>query len=238
MTSNPTPLWRQVRDELAAEVSRGRYAPGDLLPTEQRLGERFGVHRHTIRRALQELREMGLVRTEQGRGSVVLEQPLEYQMGRRTRFSENMSLNSLKARSLFLYGDLVRASEAVARRLGVAPGTRVSYIETAGEAEGRRLFVSSQYIPYIGMEDLIGVFKTTGSLTRCYSHYGVHDYFRKISRITTRLASAEEVRHLRLRQKGPLLVVEYVNVDRKDRPIEFGVTRFRGDAMELVVPGL
>lgn len=238
MNDSAAPLWRQVRDELASEMTRGQFAPGELLPTEQRLGERFGVHRHTVRRALQELREMGLVRTEQGRGSVVLEQPLEYRMGRRTRFSENMSLNSLKARSLFLYGDLVRASDVVAARLDVPPGTRVNYIETVGEAEGRRVFVASQYIPYVGMEELIGVFKSTGSLTSCYRHYGVRDYFRKVSRITTRLANAEEQRHLRLRRKRPLLVVEYVNVDKDDRPIEFGITRFDGERMELVVPGI
>ncbi|MGE4505310.1 MAG: UTRA domain-containing protein, partial [Desulfovibrionaceae bacterium] len=70
-----------------------------------------------------------------------------------------------------------------------------------------------------------------------YAHYGVRDYFRQESRITTRMCSSEEARHLKLAQKQPVLVVEYVNVDQSGRPLEFGITRFAGDRMEIVVPG-
>ncbi|MDD3313572.1 phosphonate metabolism transcriptional regulator PhnF [Pseudodesulfovibrio sp.] len=237
MTETKPPLWQQVRDEMARDIRSGKVYPGELLPTEKALSERLGVHRHTVRRALQELREQGLVRTEQGRGTVVLEQPFEYKMGRRTRFSENMSLNRLKARSHFLYGDVITASELVAGQLELRPRSRVSYIEMYGEAEGKRVFVASQYIPHVDMEDLIAVFRKTGSLTKAYRHYGIKDYFRKVSRITTRLSNPEETRLLKLKQKQPLLVVEYVNVDPSGRPIEFGITRFSGDRMEIVVEG-
>jgi len=237
MSDEKTPLWKRVRDDLAAGIKRGTIFPGELLPTEKELGERFSVHRHTVRRALQELREQGLVRTEQGRGTVVLEQPFEYKMGRRTRFSENMSLNQLKARSHFLYGDVITASELVAGQLELKPRSRVSYIEMYGEAEGKRVFVASQYIPYVDMEDLIAVFRKTGSLTKAYQHYGIKDYFRKVSRITTRMSNPEETRILKLKQKQPVLVVEYVNVDPSGRPIEFGITRFCGDRLEIVVQG-
>ncbi|GAB7024439.1 phosphonate metabolism transcriptional regulator PhnF [Salidesulfovibrio brasiliensis] len=237
MTSTKGPLWRHVRDSLSDDIRKGRILPGELLQTEKELSDRFEVHRHTIRRALQELRELGLIRTEQGRGSVVLEQPFEYKMGRRTRFSENMSLNSLKARSHFLYGDVISASEVVAKHLQIPVRSKVNYIEMYGEAEGKRVFVASQYVPYPDMEDLIRVFRETGSMTQSYARYGIHDYFRKDSRITTRMSNAEETAHLKLRQKQPLLVVEYVNVDRRGRPIEFGITRFCGDRLEIVVPG-
>lgn len=237
MSDAKTSLWQRVRDELVRDIKGGKVYPGELLPTEAALSGRFGVHRHTVRRALQALREQGLVRTGQGRGTVVLEQPFEYKVGRRTRFSENMSMNRLKARSNFLYGDVVTASEVVAERLELKPRSRVSYIEMYGEAEGKRVFVASQYIPYVDMEDLIAVFRKTGSLTKAYRHYGINDYFRKVSRITTRLSNPEETRLLKLKQKQPLLVVEYVNVDPSGRPIEFGITRFSGDRMEIVVEG-
>jgi GntR family phosphonate transport system transcriptional regulator len=231
------PLWKQVRDALAEDIRGGTLQPGERLPTEQVLSERFGVHRHTTRRALQELREMGLVRTDQGRGSLVLERPYEYQMGRRTRFSENMSLNSLNARSHFLYGDVIPASDIVAERLEIPVRSKVSYIKMYGEAGGKRVFVASQYMPYTDMEDLIRYFRETGSMTRSYARYGISDYFRKVSRITTRMSNADEGAVLGLAQKQPLLVVEYVNVDKRDRPLEFGVTRFCGERMEIVVRG-
>ncbi len=48
----------------------------------------FGVNRHTVRRALEELSRGGLVRVEQGRGSFVAEDVLDYKVEPRTRFSE------------------------------------------------------------------------------------------------------------------------------------------------------
>ena len=63
-------------------------APAARLPTEAQLSARFGVNRHTVRRALEELSRNGLVRIEQGRGSFVAEDVLDYTVGPRTRFSE------------------------------------------------------------------------------------------------------------------------------------------------------
>lgn len=237
MVKSYSPLWRQIRDELAAEVRRGRYVAGELLPTEQLLCERFGVHRHTIRRALQELRDLGLTRTTQGRGTVVLEQPLEDQGGRRARIREDLSLSSLQAGSRCLCAELINSSETVARRLDLTAGAPVVYLETVGEADGKPLYVSSLYIPYAGREQIVDILQSTSSLNEYFGNATEQEQTRKLSCISTRMANTEEVRHLRLRQKRPLLVVEYVNVDGDGRPIEFGIARLCGDRMALVVPG-
>ena len=43
--------WRQIADTLRADIAGGTLGPGDQLPTEARLAARFGVNRHTVRRA-------------------------------------------------------------------------------------------------------------------------------------------------------------------------------------------
>ena len=50
-------LWQGIHDTLAGEIGGGRYAPGAKLPTEAELAQRFGVNRHTVRRALAALAE-------------------------------------------------------------------------------------------------------------------------------------------------------------------------------------
>ena len=52
------PLWTAIRDTLLKEIAQGHYAPGARLPTEAHLSERFGVNRHTVRRALAQLAEL------------------------------------------------------------------------------------------------------------------------------------------------------------------------------------
>ncbi len=65
------PPYRQIADLLRAQVNKGRYSPGDRLPSEAELIAHFGVARMTVRSAIQELRRAGLVSAEHGRGVFV-----------------------------------------------------------------------------------------------------------------------------------------------------------------------
>src|SRR6185437_10116122 len=78
-------LWRRIAGTLEKEIASGILAAGMQLPTEVGLAGRFGVNRHTVRRALEELSRNGLIRIEQGRGSFVAEDVLDYTVGPRTR---------------------------------------------------------------------------------------------------------------------------------------------------------
>ena len=60
--------WRQIADALRDEIASGVLAAGERMPTEAELALRFGVNRHTLRRALAALAADGLVRADQGRG--------------------------------------------------------------------------------------------------------------------------------------------------------------------------
>jgi GntR family transcriptional regulator len=69
------PLHRQLFLVLHDEIARGALAPGDALPTEQTLCDQFGVSRITVRRALADLADAGLIERRQGVGSFVRDQP-------------------------------------------------------------------------------------------------------------------------------------------------------------------
>lgn len=232
-----TPLWKQVHAVLADEIEQGKYPPGYRLPAESRLSDRFSVNRHTVRRALKALQEQGLIRTEQGLGSVVQNPTLEYSVSERTRFSENMRSNKASARSVYLHGDLIRADDRLARNLQLPRLAEVIHIEMLGVADGKKLYVSSGFFPFEPMRGLLDAFRASGSLTQAFAACGVQDYFRKSSRITARQAETADADLLELPRKHPLLVVEYVNVDEKGRPIEYGLTRFAADQIEIVIDG-
>jgi GntR family transcriptional regulator len=71
-TADGAPLYRQVVQTLKQEIVSGVYPVDAQLPTESELTARFGVSRHTIREALRELRDAGLVASRQGFGTTVL----------------------------------------------------------------------------------------------------------------------------------------------------------------------
>src|SRR4051812_30129079 len=65
-------LWGSVSQALRAEIAAGSPPLGQLLPGEHELCARFGVSRHTIREALRELADQGLVHRKQGSGTRVV----------------------------------------------------------------------------------------------------------------------------------------------------------------------
>ncbi|MER6003963.1 GntR family transcriptional regulator [Nonomuraea angiospora] len=72
--SDPRALYERVADTLRTSIERGELAPGDTLPPEQELAERHGVSRQTVRQALQQLTNEGLLSSGRGRGRTVRSQ--------------------------------------------------------------------------------------------------------------------------------------------------------------------
>lgn len=66
-----TPIYQQVAARLAQEIANGTYEPGSLLPSETHLMERYSVSRPTARAAIAELRQLGLVESQHGKGTFV-----------------------------------------------------------------------------------------------------------------------------------------------------------------------
>lgn len=88
-----TPIWSSIAAALKGEIAAGTYAQGTKLPTEAQLALRFGVNRHTVRRALGALAEVGLVQPRRGAGVFVTSVPTDYPLGRRVRFHQNVLAN-------------------------------------------------------------------------------------------------------------------------------------------------
>ncbi len=74
MVRNGT-LVSQISEDLQSQLAAGEYLPGARLPTESKLGTAFGVSRPTVRAALRELETLGLVRTQHGVGTFVVDKP-------------------------------------------------------------------------------------------------------------------------------------------------------------------
>ena len=69
--AGPGYVYRQVADHLAARMAAGEFPPDSMLPGERALAEEYGVALGTIRRAMDELRDRGLVTTLPAKGTFV-----------------------------------------------------------------------------------------------------------------------------------------------------------------------
>ena len=226
-------LWRQIAGELETEIAGRHFPPGGRLPTEHELAERFGVNRHTLRRAVAALEEKGLVRIEQGRGTFVQGGAIEYTVGKRTRFSENIRRQAREPSGRLIRGVRLPADEDVARGLGLRRGTQVVLLETVGIADEVPISVGFHFFPARRFPGLIESFKQSGSISAALSEAGVEDYWRKSTRVTSRLPTDAETELLEMPRTRPLLVCESVNVDQDGKIIEFGRGCFVADRVQV-----
>ncbi|CAA7616888.1 phosphonate metabolism transcriptional regulator PhnF [Magnetospirillum sp. UT-4] len=229
-----TLLWRQIAERLERDIVVGRRQPGEQLPTEHQLAGDFGVNRHTVRRAVAELAEQGLVRIEQGRGTFVQESVIDYRVKKRTRFSETVAGHNREPSGRTLAVREEAAEAAVARSLEIRKGSLVVVIERLGEADGRPVSVSSHYFAKARFPSLAAIIAETGSITRSMERLGVGDYTRKVTRVTARAARAGDARLLQQAPNKPILMTESVNVDSSGRPVEYSVARWASDRVQIV----
>ncbi len=65
-------LSRKITREIIGSIIQGHYRPGDLLPTEEELSQQLGVSRPVVREATKAVTMLGMLRSKQGKGTVVL----------------------------------------------------------------------------------------------------------------------------------------------------------------------
>ena len=209
-------VWRQIGESLADDIRNKLYLAGEQLPSEPELAAKFAVNRHTIRRAMGELEQSGLIRIEQGRGTFVQEHAIDYAIGKRTRFSENL-------RSQGVLGHLeTLAARRCAPPTSQAPGPAAQRAAAARASGGQGRKPAHQRVRTLlrrkRFPDFAERLTALKSVSKVYAHYGIDDYTRKWSRITAALPSPEAARLLGQPKTRPILQVEALNVDQQGAP--------------------
>ncbi len=227
-------LWRQIATTLQERIGAGIYSPGKQLPTEGELSRGFAVNRHTVRRALQELSRGGLIRIEQGRGSFVAEDVIDYTVQPRTRFSEWIRRHNKEPSGRVLRLTEMAAHAHVAAGLGIRTGAKIVVMERLGLADDRPVCLGSHHFPAARFRGLLEALRTAPTITEALGFVGVNDYMRQVTRVSARLPTPEEATLLRTARTRPLLVTENVNVDRDGAVIEFGIALYPTPRVQIV----
>ncbi|MCP5157891.1 MAG: phosphonate metabolism transcriptional regulator PhnF [Gammaproteobacteria bacterium] len=218
---------------LLKEDIKDFFAAGDCLPSENELAARFGVNRHTIRRAIEELIAAGLLERRHGKGTFVLDALTDYVLGSRSRFTETFESLGKTASNRILRKLSIPARGGVATRLRLTENAPVIWIESLRLADDRPICVISHFLPQHKLPELLAEYHG-GSL---HEHLAVR-YGLKLRRIESLVSAAlpqgDDASLLGMPQNQPVLRVKSVNVDeRADTPLEYALTRFRADRIQL-----
>lgn len=228
-------LWTAIADRLTGEIREGHYRAGDRLPTEAALSSRFGVNRHTVRRALAAMADAGLIHTRRGAGAFVAARPTVYPIGRRVRFHQNLAAAGQTPEKRVLRVETRAAGPREAAALALAPGAEVHVYEGLSLADGVPIALFESVFPAARFPGLADRLSGGGSVTAALAAEGLADYTRASTDLTATPAAPTQALHLRLREGSPLLRTVSVNIDADGAPVEFGRAWFAGDRVTLSV---
>jgi GntR family transcriptional regulator, phosphonate transport system regulatory protein len=231
--------WRRIRDGLAAEIDRGTLPLGAQLPTESALCAQFETGRHSVRRAVQALAIEGKLRVVQGRGTFVESAPLiQYAIGRRTRFRQNLLDQGLTPSGEHLAAETLAAPAHVATALELAKGAMVHRLLRRGLADGVPVSLGLSWHPADVFPGLIEQRMSGLSVTQVYAAHGIADYYRKRTEIFARRPEGEESRLLAQHPDQPVLVVVKTDVTPDGRVIGHSEAVWSADRVRFTIDTL
>jgi GntR family phosphonate transport system transcriptional regulator len=228
-----TALWTAIRDTLDDEIAVGRYTPGDRLPTEAELAARFGVNRHTVRRALAALSSEGRIYARRGSGAFVAHRPTTYPIGKRVRFHQNLTASGHMPGKMVLHLAQRPADPTEAQALGLTEHDDVTVYEGLSLSDGTPIALFRSVFPLSRFPRMSEELRANPSVTAALQAHGIQDYTRASTHITAKIATITQANHLRIDPGAPILRTTSLNIDTDGAPIEFGRTWFAGDRVTL-----
>lgn len=224
--NGPVPLYFQVSQRLESAIRTGVIEPGARLENELSIAEKLTLSRPTIRRAIQQLVDKGLLVRRRGIGTQVVHGQVTRQV-ELTSLYEDLQSAHHEPTTRVLEHRTEPASDTVAEKLGVAAGSDVIYFRRQRSTDGTPVAVLENYLPvefdYITTEQLerrglYQLLRTKGVTIRIANQ-----------KIGARRAQGDESELLGLDKGGPVLTMERVAYDNSGRAIEFGHHCYRPD---------
>lgn len=231
--ASPIPLYFQLAEQLTASVADGRAQPGDPFENEVAMSERLGLSRPTVRRAIHQLVEQGLLVRKRGLGTFVASRQVHRRANKGSLHEDLQSQGRHPTTSVLKHRRESSASASAA--LDLDPDSELLALRRLRLADGEPLAIMQNWLPprftSISREQL-----ETRGLYATLRDYGVGPVVAHQS-IAARLPTEDECELLGITSQVPVIVVTRTAFDPSGLPIEHAehVYRSNGYTIDLIL---
>jgi GntR family transcriptional regulator len=227
-------LYARIETVLAREIAHGDLKVGDQLPTEDSLIVRFGVSRITVRRAIQNLVNRGLVEIRRGKGTFVAAPKFTQELKELSGFVEDMQAIGRKPTARVMGREIVTANATVAQQLALTRGERVVRIRRVRLADGVPVSFDETHLPLeIGRRIITDDLKVEPIFSLLERKYNV-PLIEAEYKLDAVAAESEVARALKIKAQSPILRIERTSYSTGSRPVDYETLHYRGDLVRFV----
>jgi GntR family transcriptional regulator len=229
--------YRRIWHELTHDIQSGRWEVGERIPSEPELSDAYGVSRGTVRNAIEQLVNDGLLRKEQGRGTFVISAVprLRKNLDWLASFTRQLRDGGIKPSTQVLEAGLLPAGQAEGRVLegfGLSGTDEVVYIRRLRRGDGVPFAIQTVYLQ---PERCPGILDEGTDLTQLFNLYAER-YNVRISIaheiISVAAAGDEEAATLEIAPGSPVVIRDRISADQDEYPFEVLHSVDRGDRFE------
>ncbi len=146
--NSTTSLFVQIESDIRSNIEQGIYKAGDKLPAENELMEQYRVSRITIRRAISDLTEEGLLIKKQGKGTFVKEKKIQRVISHTTSFTQSCNQSGLTASSYVATREIMDANELPFDEKDIFDSEKVLHIQRIRLANDIPIICENNFFPY------------------------------------------------------------------------------------------
>lgn len=233
--NSPIPLYYQLVEAIRDQIRAGELTAGAQLPPERELGEHYGISRMTVRQAVKYLVNEDVLVARHGAGTFVAEPKLSFDPLHALGFTEDMMRRGADATSRVLEQAVVEPPAAIAVKLSIPAGERVSKIVRLRLGAGMPLLLETVYVPTSLFPGLDQADLAQHSL---YEHMHMHCGVKPAgARQTLEAVPANEYECalFGVALGAPMILLQGVTVDQHNQPIECFKAVYRGDRFEIAI---
>lgn len=140
------PLYIQLKEIIKKQIETNNLQPGEAIPSERELSEKYKLSRMTIRQAINDLVNEGILVKEHGRGTFVAKKKIEKGLPELRSFSEDMIDRGLKPGAKVLEFKLIEPNNTVISKLKLQESQLVYHIKRIRYADGEPMAFENVYI--------------------------------------------------------------------------------------------
>lgn len=233
--SSPVPLYTQIREMLRASILDGTYQPHAQMPSESEMIASFGVSRITVRQALSDLQNEGLIFRIHGKGTFVSKPKAFQDLGRLQGFGEAMRPMGYETYSKLVSLRTVKAAPAVLDKLHLPKTAKVTELKRVRFLNREPISLDVTYVSAaigarLAKEDLA----TRDVFVILENDFGMSLGHADLQ-IGSALADESLAGHLRVEEGSPVLVIERTTHTSDGQPVDYEHLYYRGDAFQYKV---
>ncbi len=231
----PVPLHHQVYLDLKSALEAGEWQPGDRLPPERELAERYGCSLITVRRALDELSRERRLSRARGRGTFASAPIIDRNFQGSLSFADEMRRLGREPGTRVIAARPESATETVAAGLRIEVGAPTTYLERLRLASGTPMLLELVHLPAERFPGLLTSDLEHQSLYALLATRYRTPVVRARETLEPVLVPAREARLLELKPRSLALLVEGIAYAIDGTPVEYGRTYVRGDLTRYFV---